>query len=400
MTDSSPKGQQPSEHYHGVSKLFHWLIAGLIVLQYVSHELAEYAAEHGARNWEFSLVLNHKSVGMTILLLAVARLLWRLANTPPQLPLTMPRWQVGVSQVSHWLLYALMFAIPLTGWLMSSAAGVSVAWFKIAYFPDLIGSNEGLAETLHEIHELLAKGLFVVAVIHILAALKHAVVNRDGVLGRICSIITVGVGAMTVGLGAWWLTLQGTPSASAQSAPAQTTAAETEQPGSNLPRWSIDYETSYIRFAGTQSDTPFEGDWQAWSAVMHFDPRALGDSFFDVTIDAASAATGDSDRDTTMQDADWFDAAAHPEVFYRVTAFRALANDRFAADGELTIKGLTSPVTLEFSVASSGDSRVLTGSAELHRLALGVGTGDWTDTAWVEDEVAVTVQVTATVADD
>ena len=383
-----------ADHYHGLSKLFHWLIAALIVLQFVSHEMAEAAAESGARNWEFALILNHKSIGMTVLMLALARLVWRFVAPPPKLPTGMPTWQIGASHVSHVLLYGLMLALPLTGWLMSSAAGVSVAWFKLAYFPDLIGKSDSLADSLHDIHEILGKVLFVTAIIHILAALKHGFVDRDGVLARICSVVTIALGVLIVGAGAWWLTLESTPAASAQTADSDTPAAPAAAVAeSSLPAWQIDPTSSFIRFTGTQSGESFTGEWQNWQARIHFDTAAPDEGLFDVSIDASSAATGDDDRDATIVDAAWFDAAEFPEVIYRASRFRTLDDGRFAADGELIIKGQATPVTLTFAVSDDGEQRSLTGSAALRRLELGVGTGEWEDTAWVDDEVAVEVRV-------
>ena len=402
MSEAPPNPKNAND-YHTLSKLLHWLIAGLIVLQFVSHELAEYAADSGSRNWEFALVLNHKSVGMTILMLALLRLVWRFVTPPPELPDGMARWQVNASLVSHWLLYGLLLAIPLTGWLMSSAAGVTVAWFKVAYFPDLVAKSDLLAEVFHEIHETLAKVLFVVAIIHVLAAFKHALVDRDGVLGRICSVATVGLGALTIGLGAWWLTLSGASTANAQADTdpdsGAATMAQEAPPSSALPAWVVDADSSHIRFTGSQADTPFTGEWQSFEARIHFDAERLDESLFDVTIDTTSAESGDSDRDATLTDADWFDAAQYPNAYFRADTIVALDNGGFRADGKLIIKDKPSPVKFEFRVQSDGSRRELLGSASLLRLDLGVGTGEWEDTAWVANEVAVDVRVVATLAE-
>lgn len=96
-----------------------------------------------------------------------------------------------------------------------------------------------------------------------------------------------------------------------------------------------------------------------------------------------------------MSDPEWFDPKNYPEAHYRASRFSDNGNGEFVAHGQLSIKGNTAPVDLVFTVDSSGDERVLTGNAELLRLDLGVGTGEWEDTDWVSNEVSVAVRVSA-----
>jgi polyisoprenoid-binding protein YceI len=166
----------------------------------------------------------------------------------------------------------------------------------------------------------------------------------------------------------------------------------------DLPTWRIDYDDSYIRFTGDQAGANFDGVWQSWSATMRFDEKRLADSSFDVKIHTAEVSTEDADRDATLADREWFDVAEFPEANYRADQFTQHADGSFSAQGELTIKGVTSPVALHFSVDAKGDDRVLAGSADLLRLDLGVGTGEWEDTSWVGNEVRVNVRIHASVS--
>jgi cytochrome b561/polyisoprenoid-binding protein YceI len=384
-------------HYTPVAKILHWLVAGMIVLQFVLAKLADLAPSNLR---ELALLANHKSVGITILAVAVVRIIWRFRNKPPALPTSMPKWQVTASHVSHWSLYALLFAIPITGWLMSSASAYSVSWFNLFQLPDFVSPNPELKEIFEETHETLAKLLAVLASVHIIAAFKHAVVNKDDILSRMVSSVSVALFVIVAAFGAAWLGNVGKSSSSAtDTSPAVTTdgGAGVDAPvmSSDLPAWQVDYGTSYVRFIGDQAGAEFEGVWESWSADMRFDTDELESSVFDVAVDTASGNTQDTDRDDTLTDPEWFDSINFPEAYFRASDF-STSEDGYVASGQLIIKGLASPAQLLFTVAADGDKRVLTGTAQLDRLALGVGTGEWEDTEWVGKDVRVEVRVEAT----
>ncbi len=128
------------QHYHPVAKILHWVIAAMIVLQFVLTKFAEDAA---TPMQELALLANHKSVGITIFLCACLRLTWRLRQGVPP-PLPMPGWQTIASHISHWTLYGLIFMMPITGWLMSSASAYSVSWFNLVPLPDLVSADPDL----------------------------------------------------------------------------------------------------------------------------------------------------------------------------------------------------------------------------------------------------------------
>lgn len=174
--------QSSATRYGAVAKLFHWVIAALIVIQFVLAEMAD-GLPLGAR--KLGLLARHKSFGMTVLMLAILRLLWRLKNPPPALPIAMTPFERRVARGTHIAFYVLLFAQPLTGWMMSSAKNYSVSWFGLFTWPNLISKNEAAFNFLRVTHDALSGVLFVIAVLHILAALKHHFWNRDEVLLRI-----------------------------------------------------------------------------------------------------------------------------------------------------------------------------------------------------------------------
>ncbi|MBM4204573.1 MAG: hypothetical protein FJ194_10555 [Gammaproteobacteria bacterium] len=386
-----------SATYTEVARILHWLIAGLIVLNFVLHELAEEAVSDAAA---LALWANHKSVGMTVFMLAIIRLIWRLTHKVPELPATMASWQVKVSKVTHFLLYTLIFLVPLFGWLYSSASAYSVSWFNLFVFPDLVSQNESVAEVFEEMHENTAKAMFVLALLHIGAALKHALFDRDGVLSRMSSVVSVGLFVMAVVGGLMWLNV--TPSATPAEAPAETAepqpqaaiAPATSIPvDTTLPLWAIDYSQSSISFSAEQAGAPFTGTWPTWEGDIRFDPGNPDASTAEVRVDVTRAATGDENRDGTLASAEWFDSTSHPQVRFHTIAIRPEEGGRFSATGMLRIRNAEYPVLLTFNHTLEGGVEMITGTATLDRLALNLGTGDWADTSQVGQYVQVNFKV-------
>lgn len=173
--------QNTRSRYGHVAQALHWGIAALILVQFVLANVAE--AQEGLLA-QIKWFARHKSFGMTILALAALRLGWRLYAPPPPLPGTMSGGSRSIARSTHWLFYGLLFALPVSGWTMSSAANFPVSWFGVFTFPDLVAPDEDLKETLEKVHELLARALWITVLIHVGAALKHHFLDRDDVLRR------------------------------------------------------------------------------------------------------------------------------------------------------------------------------------------------------------------------
>jgi cytochrome b561 len=172
--------------YSAVAQTFHWIIAALIVTQYT---LATMADDLPLGMRKLSLLARHKSFGMTVLMLAVLRLAWRLFNKPPELPVEMSKFERIAARLTHVIFYVLLFAMPLSGWIMSSAKNYSVSWFGLFTWPDLVAPNEQAFDLFKSIHQILATTLFFLAILHILAALKHHFWNKDDVLKRMLPFV-------------------------------------------------------------------------------------------------------------------------------------------------------------------------------------------------------------------
>jgi cytochrome b561 len=166
--------------YGSVAQFLHWVIVALLVVQVTLGKIADGLPVGLDR---LIVISRHKSFGITILALAVIRLGWRWIERPPPLP-PMPRWQAIAARFNHWALYALLFALPITGWLMSSAANRPASWFGLVQLPDFIAPDAGLKERFETVHETLVNVLFALAGLHVAAALKHQFIDRDGLLLR------------------------------------------------------------------------------------------------------------------------------------------------------------------------------------------------------------------------
>jgi len=167
--------------YGAVAKFMHWGIVILIIVQYF---LAEASEELPDGSGKLDMITRHKSLGMLLLLLALARIGWKLANRGLPPPVPMPNAQRIAAAAGHGLLYLLLLAQPISGWMMSSAAGYPVSLFGLVEFPALVGENHDLHESLEEVHEVLFTVLAVVAVLHAVAALYHHFFVKDDTLRR------------------------------------------------------------------------------------------------------------------------------------------------------------------------------------------------------------------------
>ncbi|MDO9449654.1 MAG: cytochrome b [Rugosibacter sp.] len=176
--------QTNSATYTGVAIAFHWLIALLI---FVAFPLGVYMHELPLSPTKLQLYSYHKWMGITVLVLAILRVLWRISHRPPALPDFLPRWQQIATHTVHHSLYLLLVLIPLSGWLMSSAKGFQTVWFGVFPLPDLVTKDKMLADFFQEMHEILNFALLGLVSLHILAALKHHFINRDGILARMLS---------------------------------------------------------------------------------------------------------------------------------------------------------------------------------------------------------------------
>ena len=167
--------------YTRVAISLHWLIAAALLCTFL---LGQYMTELQVSPTKLKLYSYHKWIGVTIFLLVLMRLAWRLWHRPPPPPASMPAWQHSAANIAHFFLYALTLAIPISGWLMSSASGFQVVYLGQVPIPDLLAKDKAMAEQLKGLHEALNWLMLCVIALHTAAALKHHIVDRDDVLRR------------------------------------------------------------------------------------------------------------------------------------------------------------------------------------------------------------------------
>jgi len=166
--------------------VLHWLMFMLIACGF---SLALYMVGLPLSPQKLKYFSWHKWIGVTVFLLAVARLAWRLTHPAPALPATMPLWQQRAAALNIVALYMLILVIPLTGWLYSSATGVPTVYLGLVQLPDLLVRNKVLAEQLRLAHVTLNFSMLALVIIHSAAALKRHLVDRDDVLWRMLPFI-------------------------------------------------------------------------------------------------------------------------------------------------------------------------------------------------------------------
>ena len=167
------------DRYTSVARALHWILAVLIIVNLVL------GIGHDALPKDWAVMPVHKSIGLTVLALTLARLAWRVGHRPPSLPSTMPVWEKAAAHVTHGVFYAFMILVPLTGWIMTSAGTRPLNWFFLFDVPKFgVAKGDAIVGLSHEAHELIPWLWSALIIVHILAALRHHFMLKDGVLRR------------------------------------------------------------------------------------------------------------------------------------------------------------------------------------------------------------------------
>jgi len=286
-----------------------------------------------------------------------------------------------------------------------------------------VPQNHATHEFFEGLHGLIAKLIIYVMVpLHVLAALKHQFVDKDEVMRRMVPgltpkpvmnwrwIVPVGVVALAVGLGfgvyrgapekggekqaaAPAASMQAPPAASETASP-EASVASSSGSAAAVPVWAVDKAASKIAFATTFSGEAINGAFSGYNAVIAFDPARLDASHVRVSIDLASVASGDGDRDSSLRSDSFFNVDAFPKAVFEASKFSKSDATHFVAHGKLTLHGVTKPCDLAFTLTIRDKTAQVSGAADIDRTAFGVGTGDWakTDAVPAKTHVAITLK--------
>lgn len=164
-----------------VSKLLHWLVVALVLaMAWLGLTMTE-LPRGPDRSADYAL---HKSLGITLLALVVLRLAWRLHAGAPAPVAGTPPWEARLASLIHWALYALLLAMPLSGWILNSAAGATLQWFGLLDLPAIAGEDPGLRSLAKDVHEWLFWGLAALVAVHVAAAFHRHLFVGDATLAR------------------------------------------------------------------------------------------------------------------------------------------------------------------------------------------------------------------------
>ncbi len=386
-----------STAYGTVAKTFHWatalLILTLIPLGIVADRLPYDTGEQLARKaWLFSL---HKTLGITVFALAVARILWALAQTKPGSIHPDRKAETFLADVVHWLLYGSLVLVPLTGWVHHAATeGFAPHWLPLPQNLPFVPESERVAGITAGLHYLFNIVLGASIVLHVTGAAKHALVDKDGTLSRMWFGITHAgdgrphgavVAAPMAALAIWALAVGMGTGAGLFTAQAEAAARPALAEVSS--GWTVQEGTLAIEVQ--QLGSPVRGEFADWTAAIDFDEDS-GTGSVEVVIAIASLSLG-SVSDQAMGP-DYFDAETHPTATF--TADILPEGEAHVAEGTLTLKGTEVPVTLPFTLQIDGDTAAMEGALDLGRRDFGIGEG--TDDATLGSTVPVTISLTAT----
>lgn len=411
----------PTQRYSYTAIALHWLLALLLAFQIA----LGWALEGNNSPELFARYQLHKSVGITILLLSLARLAARLFTPRPPAS-DGPAWTRALASIVHWLFYVVMILGPVTGWLLVSTARVQVPTllFGIVPWPHLpVGRSwHEPAEAIHGAMAWIAIGLFL---LHIAGALRHQWLlgkpelqrmipfARGKAAGALIGALVLVGGAFAAGETAYPDVLRpatqktaAAPAARAAATPAPETPAaeekaaepaeaETGETAQPVADWTV-ASGGRLGFAARWNGEAIDGRFDRWRAAIRFSPDDLASSQIRVTVDLASADTGDGQRDDSLKSSDFFDTGAHPNATFTARDIRHIDGDRYEARGTLNLRGVSKPATLRFTLRIEDNRARVAGSARIDRTAFGVGQGEWAATDAIAASVDIAFSFTAT----
>lgn len=422
------------DRYSAVAITLHWLIAiAILSMILMGWWMSDAINEPDTQALAYRVFQIHKSIGFLILGLTVVRVFWRLTHPVPALPAEMKGWEQFAARATHVAFYALMVLMPLSGWIYVSTGwavttdsplAVATSWFGLFGIPHL-PFIEGAAEVARRniafaamgAHSLMAWGAVILVALHVGAALKHQFINRDGVLSHMVPVLPhahvaqaiepsrstklaerfAGIALIAVIGVAGAIAARPAPKDMAQNTQAAATAtADADIVPGTAQAWVIDNNQSSIQFSATHSGAPFTGSFGEWTANVWFDPADLEGSKAVVTINTASAKTGDATKDGSMSGEEWFNPSTYATARFEADSFKSLGGNRYEASGKLRIKTMTVPVVLPFTFDEASGVASVEGKVQLDRTAFDMGMVSDAAGNWVSKSVDVAVKVRAT----
>lgn len=410
-----------AKSYNIISRIIHWVTALIILALLV---VGKYMKGMEFSEQKLEVYNLHKSFGLLVLFLVVVRIVWHIVTKKPKSMDTHAKWERVLSHAVHGFLYLLLFALPLSGWVMSSAGDFNIKFFGLN-MPDIVAKDENLFEFAEEMHELFAYAVLGFVALHVAGALKHHFIDRDMTIARMTwarvGFVPVALIALLVG-GVYGAVLYKDvmkkprhvdehQKQAVANPPVAQKAEEAEAPQDDeavqetnnhgVTKWDVDYAESSLQFVATQYGQTFDGSFD-FNAKIFFDPADLEHSSVHVEIDIASIRTGSMDRDSQAKSSDWFDVEAYPVAIFNADTFTKAEDDTYIAKGFLTLRGVKIPLEMPFELVIEPDEdspnknkAEMEATVDLNRLDFGVGQGQWEKTDAISDKVTIEVNLEA-----
>ena len=384
------------QSYGSVARSLHWLTA-LLILTAIPLGLYANALPFdsaAAAAYKFQVFSLHKTLGVTIFFVAIVRILWALTQPRPVPLHPERRVETFAAEAVHWMLYISLVVVPLSGWVRHAAIdGFAPILWPFGQDLPFIAKSEPLSQAASALHYAFTKLLIAALLLHIAGALKHVFIDQDHTLNRMLRGTPARSGAHRGSLAPFATALaiyaagagiaiallpEGSETPGAGAAAAATTSGN----------WQVTEGT--LGFTVKQAGAEVTGQFANWNAEIAFDPAATSGNAVTVTIDTASLSLGSVTPQAQMPE--FFDVAAHPTATF--TAEILPEGDTYAATGSLSLRGVTQPLTLPFTLQIDGDTATMQGSATLDRRDYAMG-ASYPDEATVGFPVTVNVALSA-----
>ena len=389
-----------TDTFGSVSKTLHWLTALLVLTLFpiglVANQLPYDTSEELARKaWLFSL---HKTLGVTVFFVALVRVLWALRQPKPGSLHPERKVESFAAETVHWLLYGSLVLVPLSGWVHHAATtGFAPIWWPFGQALPLVPKSEPVAAVFAGSHWVLTKVLALSLILHIAGALKHHVIDKDATLRRMwfgtaTVPATQGVhkhtGPITAALAFWALALSGGAALGVYAPHGGPVGAELAEVQSD---WQVTEGTLAITV--TQLGSEVTGQFADWTAAIRFDETVQQGVAGQVEVTIAIGSLTLGAVSGQAMGPDYFNATDFPTATFQADI--TPVTDGYAAQGTMTIRDQTVPVTLPFGLSVDGDAASMTGQLVLDRRDFGIG-DNMADESSLKFAVTVDVDLEAT----
>lgn len=395
--------------YGTVAQILHWitalLIIGLLITGTVMTYLPDGNGDQIARKvFMYSM---HKTIGVTMLAVAILRIVWALGNARPQSLHPERKLETLAAETVHWILYIAILVAPVTGLLHHAAStGFAPIWWPFGQDLPFVPKDEQLSKLFGALHWAMAICIGVSLTAHIAGAIKHAVIDRDETLSRMVPgrladgfelpmdarthvpskwpgalafvLVALGLGAVSASV-----IIQPTQQAGELQPLSIDTAAEMK---GDHP-WRVDPGESRLQIRIQQLGSPVEGEFENWTANINLDPDNVESGFVDARIDISSLKLGTvSDQ---AKSSDFLNSEAYPQARFLSDFFWLRSDGRYEAEGLLEIAGVQKPFTLVFALNFEGERVAMQAYTAINRMEFGVGAEKYA----TEESVAFAVEI-------